>query len=138
MPPHESPADGTLYVDPRPDMDPALASLLKALQGKLRDTLADATTTTDQERTYSSDVDDARRAVVTCTKNASEWFQKERARIQASTMSADDKTEWSRRLDDDGTFFKDMVSEAMVKLALAVFRIKPDVDIDIQVLARRA
>jgi hypothetical protein len=31
-----------------------------------------------------------------------------------------------------------MVSEAMVKLARAVFRIKPDVDIDIQVLARRA
>lgn len=126
MPPHESPADGTLYVDPRPDMDPALASLLKALQGKLRDivsecaTLADATTTTDQERTYSSDVDDARRAVVTCTKNANEWFQKERARILASTMSADDKTEtscrWSR-LDDD---VRDMVLEAKRKIERAM------------------
>jgi len=117
MPPHESPADGTLYVDPRPDMDPALASLLKALQGKLRDTLADATTTTDQERTYSSDVDDARRAVVTCTKNASEWFQKERARILASTMSADDKTETSSRLDDD---VRDMVLEAKRKIERAM------------------
>lgn len=119
MPPHESPADGTLYVDPRPDMDPALASLLKALQGKLREcaTLADATTTTDQERTYSSDVDDARRAVVTCTKNASEWFQKERARILASTMSADDETETSSRLDDD---VRDMVLEAKRKIERAM------------------
>ena len=123
MPPHESPADGTLYVDPRPDMDPALASLLKALQGKLRDivsecaTLADATTTTEQERTYSSDVDDARRAVVTCTKNASEWFQNERARILASTMSADDKTETSSRLDDD---VRDMVFEAKRKIERAM------------------
>ena len=123
MPPHESPADGTLYVDPRPDMDPALASLLKALQGKLRDivsecaTLADATTTTDQERTYSSDVDDARRAVVTCTKNANEWFQKERARILASTMSADDKTETSSRLEDD---VRDMVLEAKRKIERAM------------------
>jgi hypothetical protein len=123
MPSHESLADGALYVDPRPDMDPALASLLKALQGKLRDivsecaTLADATTTTEQERTYSSDVDDARRAVVTCTKNASEWFQNERARILASTMSADDKTETSSRLDDD---VRDMVFEAKRKIERAM------------------
>ena len=123
MPPHEFPTDGTLYVDPRPDMDPALASQLKTLQGKLRDivseltTFADATTTTEQERTYSSDVDDARRAVVTCTKNANEWFQKERARILASTMSADDKTETSSRLDDD---VRDMVLEAKRKIERAL------------------
>ena len=126
MPSHESLADGALYVDPRPDMDPALASLLKALQGKLRDivsecaTLADATTTTDQERTYSSDVDDARRAVVTCTKNANEWFQKERARILASTMSADDKKKLSSILDDDGAFYRVMVLELKEKLHRAV------------------
>ena len=55
MPPHEFPTDGTLYVDPRPDMDPALASQLKTLQGKLRDivskvtTFQEATTTTNEE-----------------------------------------------------------------------------------------
>ena len=145
MPQRESPADGALHVDPGPDMDPALASLLETLEGKLRDivdivtTFQEATTTTNEEDLPPRPrLDEQYRAIQACCKNASEWFQKERARIQASTMSADDKTEWSRRLDDDGTFFKDMVSEAMVKLARAVFRIKPDVDIDIRVLARRA
>ena len=52
-----------------------------------------------------------------CCKNASEWFQKERARIQASTMSADDKTETSRRLDDD---VRDMVLEAKRKIERAM------------------
>ena len=142
MPPHEFPTDGTLYVDPRPDMDPALASLLKTLQGKLRDMVSEVTTFEDAPTTTDENprpkLDDAWRVIQACIENVCEWLQKERARIQASTMSADDKTEWSRRLDDDGTFFKDMVSEAMVKLARAVFRIKPDVDIDIRVLARRA
>ena len=53
MPPHEFPTDAPLYVDPRPDMDPELASQLKTLQGKLRDivdivtTFQEATTTTN-------------------------------------------------------------------------------------------
>ena len=111
MPPHEFPTDGTLYVDPRPDMDPELASQLKTLQGKLRDivdivtTFQEATTTTNEEDLPPRPrLDEQYRAIKACCKNASEWFQKERARIQASTMSADDKTEWSTRLDDDGTF----------------------------------
>ena len=130
MPHHEFPADGALHVDPRPDMDPALASHLKTLQGKLRDivseatTFADATTTTDEGGfPPRPKVDDAWRAVQACVENASEWFQKERARIQASTMSAADKAEWSRRLDDDGTFYKDVVSEAKAKIARATSRI---------------
>ena len=135
MPPHEFPTDGTLYVDPRPDMDPALASQLKTLKGKLRDivseltTFADATTTTTDEEGFPPrpKVDDAWRAVQACIKHASEWFHKERARIQASTMSADDKTEWSRRLDDDGTFYKDMVSEAKAKIARATSRIPENI-----------
>ena len=124
MPPHESPADGTLYVDPRPDMDPALASQLKTLQGKLRDivskvtTFQDATTTTNEEDLPPRPrLDEQYRAAQACCKNASEWFQKERARILASTMSADDKTETASRLDDD---VRDMVLEAERKIERAM------------------
>ena len=127
MPSHESLADGALYVDPRPDMDPALASQLKTLQGKLRDivskvtTFQDATTTTNEEDLPPRPrVDGQWRAIHTCCMNASEWFQKERARIQASTMSADDKTELSRRLDDDWTFYWSFLSFALAKVTLAV------------------
>ena len=144
MPPHEFPTDGTLYVDPRPDMDPALASQLKTLQGKLRDivskvtTFQEATTTTNEEDLHPRPrVDGQWRAIVTCCKNVSEWFQKERARIQASTMSADDKTESSRTLDDAATFFKNMVTEALAKVTRAVFKIPENIRVDVSV-ARRA
>ena len=127
MPPHEFPTDGTLYVDPRPDMDPALASQLKTLQGKLRDivskvtTFQDATTTTNEEDLPPRPrVDGQWRAIHTCCMNASEWFQKERARIQASTMSADDKTELSRSLDGDWAFYWSFLSFALAKVTLAV------------------
>ena len=124
MPQRESPADGALHVDPGPDMDPALASLLETLQGKLRDIVSKsatfAATTTDEEGTYTSELDDAKRAILTCDKNASQWFQKERARMLASTMSADDKKEWSSRLDDDGAFYRVLVLEAKEKLHRAV------------------
>ena len=127
MPPHEFPTDRTLYVDPRPDMDPALASQLKTLQGKLRDivskvtTFQDATTTTNEEDLPPRPrVDGQWRAIHTCCMNASEWFQKERARIQASTMSADDKTELSRSLDGDWAFYWSFLSFALAKVTLAV------------------
>ena len=74
----------------------------------------------DEEGTYTSELDDAKRAILTCDKNASEWFQKERARMLASTMSADDKKEWSSRLDDDGAFYRVLVLEAKEKLHRAV------------------
>jgi ABC-type tungstate transport system permease subunit len=124
MPQRESPADGALHVDPGPDMDPALASLLETLQGKLRDIVSKsatfAATTTDEEGTYTSEREHAKRAILTCDKNASEWFQKERARMLASTMSADDKKELSSILDDDGPFYRVMVLEAKEKLNRAV------------------
>jgi hypothetical protein len=127
MPPHGFPTDRTLYVDPRPDMDPALASQLKTLQGKLRDivskvtTFQEATTTTNEEDLPPRPrVDGQWRAIVTCCKNVSEWFQKERARIQASTMSADDKTELSRSLDGDWAFYWSFLSFALAKVTLAV------------------
>jgi hypothetical protein len=127
MPPHEFPTDRTLYVDPRPDMDPALASQLKTLQGKLRDivskvtTFQEATTTTNEEDLPPRPrVDGQWRAIHTCCMNASEWFQKERARIQASTMSADDKTELSRSLDGDWAFYWSFLSFALAKVTLAV------------------
>jgi hypothetical protein len=126
MPPHEFPTDRTLYVDPRPDMDPALASQLKTLQGKLRDivskvtTFQEATTTTNEDLHPRPRVDGQWRAIVTCCKNVSEWFQKERARIQASTMSADDKTELSRSLDGDWAFYWSFLSFALAKVTLAV------------------
>jgi hypothetical protein len=126
MPPHEFPTDRTLYVDPRPDMDPALASQLKTLQGKLRDivskvtTFQEATTTTNEDLPPRPRVDGQWRAIVTCCKNVSEWFQKERARIQASTMSADDKTELSRSLDGDWAFYWSFLSFALAKVTLAV------------------
>ena len=64
MPQRESPADGALHVDPGPDMDPALASLLETLQGKLRDIVSKsatfAATTTDEEGTYTSEREHAR------------------------------------------------------------------------------
>ena len=123
MPQRESPADGTLHVDPGPDMDPALASLLETLQGKLRDIVSKsatfAATTTDEEGTYTSDLEDAKRAILTCEKKASEWFLKERARMLAS-MSADDKKEWSSILDDDGAFYRVLVLKAKEKLNRAV------------------
>ena len=126
MPQRESPADGALHVDPGPGMDAALASLLETCQGKLRDIdrkLRDidsksatfAATTTD-----TSELEDVKRAMLTCAKNASEWFQKERARMLASTMSADDKKELSSILDDDGAFYRVMVLELKEKLHRAV------------------
>ena len=124
MPQHESPADGALHVDPGPDMDPALASLLETLQGKLRDIVSKsatfAATTTDEEGTYTSEREHAIRAILTCDMNVSEWFQKERARVLASTMSADDKKELSSILDDDGAFYRVMVLELKEKLHRAV------------------
>ena len=127
MPPHEFPTDRTLYVDPRPDMDPALASQLKTLQGKLRDivskvtTFQEATTTTNEEDLPPRPrVDGQWRAIHTCCINVSEWFQKERARIQASTMSADDKTELSRSLDGDWAFYWSFLSFALAKVTLTV------------------
>jgi hypothetical protein len=124
MPQRESPADGALHVDPGPDMDPALASLLETLQGKLRDIVSKsatfAATTTDEEGTYTSEREHAIRAILTCDMNVSEWFQKERARVLASTMSADDKKELSSILDDDGPFYRVMVLEAKEKLNRAV------------------
>jgi ABC-type tungstate transport system permease subunit len=124
MPQRESPADGALHVDPGPDMDPALASLLETLQGKLRDIVSKsatfAATTTDEEGTYTSEREHAIRAILTCDMNLSEWFQKERARMLASTMSADDKKELSSILDDDGPFYRVMVLEAKEKLNRAV------------------
>jgi ABC-type tungstate transport system permease subunit len=124
MPQRESPADGALHVDPGPDMDPALASLLETLQGKLRDIVSKsatfAATTTDEEGTYTSEREHAIRAILTCDMNVSEWFQKERARMLASTMSADDKKELSSILDDDGPFYRVMVLEAKEKLHRAV------------------
>jgi ABC-type tungstate transport system permease subunit len=124
MPQHESPADGALHVDPGPDMDPAFASLLETLQGKLRDIVSKsatfAATTTDEEGTYTSEREHAIRAILTCDMNLSEWFQKERARMLASTMSADDKKELSSILDDDGPFYRVMVLEAKEKLNRAV------------------
>jgi ABC-type tungstate transport system permease subunit len=123
MPQRESPADGALHVDPGPDMDPALASLLETLEGKLRDIVSKsatfAATTTDEEGTYTSDLEDAKRAILTCEKKASEWFLKERARMLAS-MSADDKKEWSSILDDDGAFYRVLVLKAKEKLNRAV------------------
>ena len=123
MPQRESPADGALHVDPGPDMDPALASLLETLQGKLRDIVSKsatfAATTTDEEGTYTSDLEDAKRAILTCEKKASEWFLKERARMLAS-MSADVKKEWSSILDDDGAFYRVLVLKAKEKLNRAV------------------
>ena len=108
-------------------MDPALASLLETLQGKLRDivskvtTFQEATTTTNEEDLPPRPrVDGQWRAIVTCCKNVSEWFQKERARIQASTMSADDKKEWSSILEDDGAFYRELVHKAKEKLHRAV------------------
>jgi hypothetical protein len=108
-------------------MDPALASQLKTLQGKLRDivskvtTFQEATTTTNEEDLPPRPrVDGQWRAIVTCCKNVSEWFQKERARIQASTMSADDKTELSRSLDGDWAFYWSFLSFALAKVTLAV------------------
>ena len=124
MPPHKFLTDGALCVDPRPDMDPALAGHLKTLQGKLRDivsevaTFADATTTADEEVSPRPKVDDAWRAVLACTKNATEWFAKERARILASTTSADDKTESSSGLDE--TYFREIVLEAKEKVERAL------------------
>jgi hypothetical protein len=124
MPQRESPADGALHVDPGPDMDPALASLLETLEGKLRDIVSKsatfAATTTDEEGTYTSEREHAIRAILTCDMNVSEWFQKERARVLASTMSADDKKELSSILDDDGPFYRVMVLEAKEKLNRAV------------------
>jgi ABC-type tungstate transport system permease subunit len=123
MPQRESPADGALHVDPGPDMDPALASLLETLEGKLRDIVSKsatfAATTTDEEGTYTSDLEDAKRAILTCEKKASEWFLKERARMLAS-MSADDKKECSSILDDDGAFYRVLVLKAKEKLNRAV------------------
>ena len=104
-------------------MDPALASLLETLQGKLRDIVSKsatfAATTTDEEGTYTSDLEDAKRAILTCEKKASECFLKERARMLAS-MSADDKKEWSSILDDDGAFYRVLVLKAKEKLNRAV------------------
>jgi hypothetical protein len=101
-------------------MDPALASLLETLQGKLRDIVSKsatfAATTTDEERTYTSDLEDAKRVILTCDKKGSEWFQKERARMLASTMSADDKKKLSSILDDDGAFYRALVLKAKEKL----------------------
>jgi ABC-type tungstate transport system permease subunit len=123
MPQRESPADGALHVDPGPDMDPALASLLETLQGKLRDIVSKsatfAATTTDEEGTYTSEREHAIRAILTCDMNLSEWFQKERARMLAS-MSADDKKEWSSILEDDGAFYRELVHKAKEKLHRAV------------------
>ena len=130
MPQRESPADGALHVDPGPGMDAALASLLETCQGKLRDIdrkLRDidsksatfAATTTDEEGTYTSEREHAIRAILTCDMNVSEWFQKERARVLASTMSADDKKELSSILDDDGAFYRVMVLEAKERLQRA-------------------
>ena len=105
-------------------MDPALASLLETLQGKLRDIVSKsatfAATTTDEEGTYTSEREHAIRAILTCDMNVSEWFQKERARVLASTMSADDKKEWSSILDDDGAFYRVLVLKAKEKLNRAV------------------
>ena len=123
MPQRESPADGALHVDPGPDMDPALASLLETLEGKLRDIVSKsatfAATTTDEEGTYTSEREHAIRTILTCDMNVSEWFQKERARVLASTMSADDKKELSSILDDDGAFYRVMVLEAKERLQRA-------------------
>ena len=104
-------------------MDPALASLLETLEGKLRDIVSKsatfAATTTDEEGTYTSEREHAIRAILTCDMNVSEWFQKERARMLAS-MSADDKKEWSSILEDDGAFYRVMVLELKEKLHRAV------------------
>ena len=100
-------------------MDAALASLLETLEGKLRDIVSKsatfAATTTD-----TSELEDVKRAMLTCAKNASEWFQKERARMLASTMSADDKKKLSSILDDDGAFYRVLVLKAKEKLNRAV------------------
>jgi hypothetical protein len=67
-------------------MDPALASLLETLQGKLRDIVSKsatfAATTTDEEGTYTSELEDAKRAILTCDKNGQRMVP-ERTRAHA-------------------------------------------------------